>query len=142
MNKLLALLLVGAVLFVSCSDKEDEGASALSGMWAYTANIRNGQEMPTDITEIYEISGRKITYQMFIGSDKNIPTFRDGYLIGYKESNFELMGPFNISIQDSHLSISGLMDVEFQSVSADKMLLWEGASPNKKIVWQRVKGIK
>ena len=79
---------------------------------------------------------------MFIGSDKNIPTFSDGYLIGYVESNFELMGPFNISIQDSHLSISGLMDVEFQSVSADKMLLWESASPNKKIVWQRVKGIK
>ena len=69
---------------------------------------------------------------MFSGSDKNIPTYSDGYFIGYKESNFELMGPFNILIQDSHLSISGLMDVEFQNVSADKMLLWECASPNKK----------
>lgn len=142
MKKLLALLFVGAVLFVSCSDKEDEGASSLSGIWAYTANIRNGHETLTDITEIYEISGNKITYQMFIGSDKNIPTFSDGYLIGYKKSNFEEMGPFNISVHDSHLSISGLMDVEFQTVSADKILLWEEATPNEKIVWQRVKGIK
>lgn len=142
MKNLFALLFVGVLLFVGCSDKDDEGTSQFSGMWAYTANIRNGQETPTDITEIYEISGSKLTYQMFIGSDKNIPTYSDGYLIGYKESNFELMGPFNISIQDSHLSISGLMDVEFQSVSADKMLLWESAAPNKKIVWQRVKGIK
>ncbi len=142
MKNLFALLFVGVLLFVGCSDKDDEGTSQLSGMWAYTANIRNGQETPTDITEIYEISGSKLTYRMFIGSDKNIPTYSDGYLIGYKESNFELMGPFNISIQDSHLSISGLMYVEFQSVSADKMLLWESAPPNKKIVWQRVKGIK
>lgn len=142
MKKLFALLIVGVFLFVSCSDKEDEGTSQLSGMWAYTSDIRNGQEAPTDITEIYEISGDKITYQMFIGSDKNIPTFSDGYLIGYKKSNFEEMGPFNISVHDSHLSISGLMDVEFQTVSADKILLWEEATPNEKIVWQRVKGIK
>lgn len=141
MKNLFALLFVGVLLFVGCSDEEDEGTSQFSGMWAYIANIRNGQEISTDIIEIYEISGSKLTYQMFSGSDKNIPTYSDGYFIGYKELNFELMGPFNILIQDSHLSISGLMDVEFQNVSADKMLLWECASPNKNRV-QRVKWIK
>lgn len=135
-------MLVGAVLFISCSDKDDESTSSLSGMWAYTSDIRNGQETSTGVTEIYEISGNKITYQMFIGSDKEIPKFSDGYLVGYKKSNFEIMGPFNISIRDSHLSIGGLMDMEFQTVSADKLLLWEDATPNEKIVWQRVKEIK
>lgn len=141
MRQLFALLIAGALLFVGCS-KDDEATAQLTGTWAYTANVRDGQEKPTDIVEIYEISGSKITYQMFTGSDKNIPTYSDGYLIGYNQSNFEVMGPFNISVQDSHMSISGLMDVEFQSVSADKLLLWESTSPNEKIVWQRVKGFK
>ena len=74
MKNLFALLFVGVLLFVGCSDEEDEGTSQFSGMWAYIANIRNGQEISTDIIEIYEISGSKLTYQMFSGSDKNIPT--------------------------------------------------------------------
>ncbi len=143
MKNLFALLLFGATLFVGCSDDDKEGSTNdLSGMWAYTADVWNGQETSTEIVELYEIAGNRVTYWMFMGNESEIPTYKEGYLIGYDKSNFESEGTYKISVSDTSLTVGGLMECGLQWVNSDKLYLWEFDDPSDKIVWQRVKGYK
>lgn len=131
-----------AVAFSGCSEDDEGAVGGMSGMWAYSANVVDEQEISTDIVELYEISGGKVTYWMFIGSERDIPTLVDGYLVGYNKSDFESMGTYRISVSESSLTVGGLMEMGLRKISDDKVYLWDPATPSDVIVWERVKGYR